>query len=441
MSGTYGSVDLEPTLMIIGLGHRSAPIAIRERFWINEAGTTTALAELAFAEGIEEVVLLAMADRTEFLLWASDASLAANSVLRFLSARYGLKLCEWKHFYRLMDNAALLHFFRVISGLDSMAVSEANIATQVRTAWLRAQAAGTSRSSLDAVLQKGLSVSERIWRETTIGKPAVPVASAAVEAVKHAIPASARKKVVFLGTSATGELVAQALTDHTSCALHVVLNIRELNANVAGTLRGESVPFERRRECLADADIIIGATLFPALALDRTDAEFLVQQRSRPVVVIDLGMPRCVDPGVREVPGILLYDLDDLARVAAPVACRNEGASEPVQQIVEEEAHGFLRFLRDERVAPTVLALRERLDEICRQELECFKDECGPFTKDQEEVLGLAAYRITHRIAGSLARELKDFPGRTEQEQMTAAIRRLFRLNAAELATASVIPQ
>src|SRR5262249_55442486 len=110
---------VEPTLMVVGLNHRTAPVAVRERFWISEDRRYEVLVQLARAEGIEEVVILATCNRTEFLLWASDPTLAANSVLRFLSSEYGLKLCEWKHFYRMLDDEALLHIFRVASSLDS----------------------------------------------------------------------------------------------------------------------------------------------------------------------------------------------------------------------------------------------------------------------------------------------------------------------------------
>ncbi|HYK51383.1 MAG TPA: glutamyl-tRNA reductase, partial [Terriglobales bacterium] len=123
---------MEPTLMVIGLNHRTAPVAVRERFWISESRRIEALLQLAQAEGVEEVVVLGTCNRTEFLLWASDASMAANSVLRFLSAEYSLKLCEWKHFYRLLDEAALLHIFRVASSLDSLVLGEPQIIAQVK---------------------------------------------------------------------------------------------------------------------------------------------------------------------------------------------------------------------------------------------------------------------------------------------------------------------
>ena len=136
--------------MVIGLNHRTAPVAVRERFWISESKRLEALVTLERAEGIEEVIVLATCNRTEFVLWASDASLAANSILRYLSAEFGLKLCEWKHFYRLLDEAALLHIFRVASSLDSLVLGEPQIVSQVKAAWAQAQKANSTGRYLDA---------------------------------------------------------------------------------------------------------------------------------------------------------------------------------------------------------------------------------------------------------------------------------------------------
>jgi len=148
--------------MLIGINFRTAPVAVRERFWISENRRYEALLQLARSEGIEEVMVLATCNRTEFLLWANDATVAANSVLHFLTAEYGLKLCEWQHFYRLLDEAALLHIFRVASSLDSMVLGEPQIIGQVKAAWQQAQKAGTTGRFLDAVMQKALSVSKKV---------------------------------------------------------------------------------------------------------------------------------------------------------------------------------------------------------------------------------------------------------------------------------------
>ncbi len=171
--------------MVVGLNYRTAPVAVRERFWIAEDRRYEALVQLSRAEGIDEVIVMATCNRTEFWLWANDVTLAANSVMRLLGAEYGLKLCEWKHFYRLLDEAALLHIFRVASSLDSMVVGEPQVVSQVKQAWQQAQKLGSTGRFLDAVLQKALTVSKRVRSETAIGNSAVSIPYAAVELARQ----------------------------------------------------------------------------------------------------------------------------------------------------------------------------------------------------------------------------------------------------------------
>jgi glutamyl-tRNA reductase len=423
--------------MVIGLNHRTAPVAVRERFWISESKRLDALVTLERAEGIEEVIVLATCNRTEFVLWASDASLAANSILRYLSAEYGLKLCEWKHFYRLLDEAALLHIFRVASSLDSLVLGEPQIVSQVKAAWAQAQKANSTGRYLDAVLQKALTVSKRVRNETAIGNSAVSVPTAAVELARQALGTLAEKQVLVLGAGKMSELSARYLLSQGAQSVCVINRTYEHAVELATTLGGSAAAFEERWQRMKDADIVISSTSCPHTILSRDEAAMVVRDRgARPLVMVDIAMPRDIDGAVREIPGIFLYDLDDLETVVQHNAGEREAAALEAQKIVEQEACGFRRKLLAERVVPTIVALRSRLDELCRQELESFKEECGPFSKDEAALLADVASRITRRIAGSLARELKELPEKMEQEQMTVAVRRLFHLETPEEALA-----
>ena len=224
--------------MVIGLNHRTAPVAVRERFWISESRRIEALLQLAKAEGVEEVVVLGTCNRTEFLLWASDASMAANSVLRFLSAEYSLKLCEWKHFYRLLDEAALLHIFRVASSLDSLVLGEPQIIAQVKAAWAQAQKASSTGRFLDAVLQKALTVSKRVRNETAIGNSAVSVPTAAVELARQALGTLKDKQVLVLGAGKMSELSARYLMNQGAKSVCVINRTYEHALDLATLLAG-----------------------------------------------------------------------------------------------------------------------------------------------------------------------------------------------------------
>jgi glutamyl-tRNA reductase len=423
--------------MVIGLNYRTAPVEVRERFWISEPRRYEALVHLGQAEGIEEVLVLATCNRTEFVLWANDAALASNSVLRLLSTEYGLKLCEWKHFYRLLDDAALLHIFRVASSLDSMVLGEPQIVSQLKSAWQLAQKVGTSARFIDAVLQKALTVSKRVRNETAIGNWAVSIPYAAVELAKQAFGSLVNKRVMLIGAGKMSELSARYLINSGAKSVSVVNRTYEHAVELAGKLGGTAVAFEDRWQHLVSADIVISSTSCPHTILSREEAQVLSHQRQqKPLVLVDIALPRDIDPTAREVEGILLYDLDDLENVVKHNAGERETAAIEAEKIVSNEAQGFRRKLLAERVVPTIIALRSRLDEICRQELESFKNESGPFPRDMEQMLTSVTSRIMQRIAGSLARELKELPERVEQDQMTAAVQLLFHLETPKTALA-----
>jgi glutamyl-tRNA reductase len=280
--------------MVIGVNYRTAPQAMRKRFWIAENRRNEVLKRLKSAEGIEEVVVLATSCRTEFLMWESEPTLAANSVLQFLGAEHGLKLSEWEHFYRLLDECALAHVFRVMSGLDSPLRGEPEIASEVKAAWNQARSLGAAGLILNKVLEKGQDVSQAVRAAS----------STAVE-----------------------------------------LNCRD-------------------REVDRNSDLRIAAT---------AEAE----------------------------------------------------------RIVAAEALALCDRLKTETVVPTIVALRHRLEEICRQELESFIEDRGPFTREQDQSFHAITAQVIQTIASSLARELKELPEKEEQERMTAAVTRLFHLEIA----------
>jgi glutamyl-tRNA reductase len=436
---------VEPTLMVVGLNYRTAPVAVRERFWISENRRYEALVQLSRAEGIDEVIVLATCNRTEFLMWVNDVTLAANSVMRLLGAEYGLMLCEWKHFYRLLDEAALLHIFRVASSLDSMVVGEPQVVSQVKQAWQQAQKLGTTGRFLDAVMQKALTVSKRVRSETAIGNAAVSIPYAAVELTRQIFGTLENKRVLLLGAGKMSELSARGLLNHGASSVCVINRTMEHATELATKLGGVAIPFEQRWQHMAEADIIISSTSCPHTILSRAEAEIMMRDRqvhvqtNRPLVIVDIAMPRDIDSAVSEVKGIFLYNLDDLENVVDHNAGEREIAAAGARKILQTEAQGFRRRLMAERVVPTIVALRQRLDEICRQELDSFRQECGPFSKDQDEMLNAVMSRMTQRIAGSLARELKELPEKMEQEQMTTALQRLFHLQTPQAALAGTI--
>jgi glutamyl-tRNA reductase len=350
-------------------------------------------------------------------------------VLRFLTQEYQLKLSEWSHFYRLMDDVALTHLFRVTSSLDSMVLGEPEITGQVKDAWAQAQDCGTTGRFLDAVMQKALTVSKRIRTETAIGTSAVSVPYASVELSRQVLGDLSGREVLLIGAGKMSELAAHYLMKAGASQVKVMNRTACRGEELAIKLGATPVSFEDRFRHLKKADIVVSSTSCPHAILSREEAEQIAKERQhRPMVMIDIAVPRDIDPEVREVEGIYLFDMDDLEHVVQRNAVGRQAAAEAAEKIVQAELQGFRRKLMAERVVPTIVALRQRLDELCRQELEVLRKEFGPFTEDQDQALTALTSHITQRIAGSLARELKELPERQEQDVLTAAVGRLFHL-------------
>ena len=423
--------------MVIGLNHRTAPLAMRERFWISENRRYDVLRQLKSAEGIEEVVVLSSCCRTEFLLWAGEPTLAANSLLQFLAADRGLKLTEWEHFYRLLDEVALTHVFRVATGLDCLVLGEPHAVAHVKEAWEQARTVGAAGRFLNAILEKALSLSEQVRADTDIDKLKVSIPSAVLDLARQIFGSLGGRRVLVMGTGEMSEVSAREMVESGAASVVVIDQSPTRAEELAAKLGGTAATLADRWQCMLRADIVISSTGCPHVILTREEAERIALERNRvALVIMDIGMPRDVDPDVRRVDGILLYDLEGLERVAKGNAVGRTDVAALADKIIAEEALAFRARLKAEPVVPTIVALRRRLEEICRQELESYIAERGPFTREQDQSLHAITMQLIRKIASSLARELKELPEKEEQEQMAAAVARLFHLDSPQEAPA-----
>src|SRR5438270_13987202 len=211
---------------------------------------------------------------------------------------------------------------------------------------------------------------------------------------------------------------------------------------LAESLGASAATLAERWQSMLQADIVISATGCPHVVLTREEAERIAVERNRvALVILDIAMPRDVDPEVRRVDGILLYDLEGLERTIRNTAVVDVAAAEKAEKMVEAEAHAFGKKLQSQGGVPTIVALRHSVEELCRQELDSFIEERGPFTREQDQSLHAITAQVIQKIASSLARELKELPEKEEQERMTQAVTRLFHLKSPQPAAAGTISE
>jgi glutamyl-tRNA reductase len=416
---------LEPTLVVVGLNHRTAAVEVRERFWISGCRQAEVLSMLSVAEGIEEVLVFSTCNRTEFVVWG-DPTLAVNSILRLLTAEYDLKLREWNSFYRLLDEQAMAHAFRVSCGLDSTCIGGEQIARQVTLAWQQSRNTGCSGRVMDVVLRKALAVRRQVNKETPLHSYFVSAPHAAAQLAGQIFGSFPTNTVVF-GAGHLGHVTAHALIKHGAPSVSLINRTEDRAAELIRRLGAQAhafqaCAFEQRDKYLAKADLVISATSAPRFILTADDMRRLATERKgRKLVIIDLALPRDVDPAVREFEGVLLYDLEDLERAVEPRVGTRAGEVD-AEKIVHAEVQGFRKQLMAGAAGPELTALRLRLEEICRQELESFRLEQGPFPKDQDRLIAAVSARITSKIAGSLARDLKGLPDTRAPRRMIAGL-------------------
>jgi glutamyl-tRNA reductase len=416
---------VEPTLVVIGISIRSAKLAMRERFLLSPAQKSEALATLVRSDGIDEVIVLSNCNRTEFIVWTQNASEAANSVLRFLTRSSNLKLIEWSNFYRLVGDAAVAHVLRVTAGTDSSVFGEPEATNSVLAAWQQAQRTSTTGRFLDALMAKAFSVAGRVHLELGSTANMVTIAQAAVAACRETLGDLQQRRILILGA---GQMALAAVREFQAAEageITVVNRSWEHAQQIAKQCKVKAAHAESLWEQVLRVDAVVSATSQRVL-MTREELELVLHERKdNRIVLVDVSVPRTIDPNVRTLDGVTAFDLDDLCRAVDQREDRRK-IMPVAERIIAEEAAGFRNKLLAESILPTISAVREMLELICQQEMDQLKEQFGPFTEDQEVALQALSSHITQRISATLARQLKEMPGRPE---LTSAIQQLFQLD------------
>jgi len=342
-------------LSLVGISHRHAPIEVRERVALSASDSSSLARELA-ADG-RECVCLSTCNRTELYAVGDDAERRSLDALRALGGDEVAALC-----YRLDDQAAALHLFRVAAGLDSLVPGEGEILGQVRAAY----EAGATGSLLNRLFHDALHAGKRARAQTTIAESPASVSSAAAALAQQVFGDLAGRRVVIVGAGKVGELTARSLSAR-GAEVHAVVNRSEERGDeLARTYGAAAVPLDRLADELVEADVAVACTSAPGFVVRRDDVR---ERRGRPLFLIDLAVPRDVDPALNDVDGCYLYDIDDLEAVVEASLTGRRREAERAEAIVAEEAERFRAWQASLDVVPTIASLRARAEEIRSAEL------------------------------------------------------------------------
>ena len=358
-------------LLALGISHKTAPVALRERLAFTETEAVEFARTATATEEVREAVVISTCNRTEVYLVVGDPVQAEGEVLNLLARRAGIRPTELAEaIYSPRNCDVARHLYRVTAGLESMIVGEAEIQGQIRRAHEAAIEAGCTGPLSNRLFAAALTTGKRVRSETAIGASRVSVPSVAVDLALSVLGELERRHVVILGAGETSELTARALAEQGAGTIFVANRHADRALSLAQRFGGSVVGLDKLPEQLEQADIVLSSTSSPHPIVGREELELVMAERGgRPLLLIDIAVPRDIDSSCGELEGVTLYDIDDLqAVVARNLNTRAEEAPRALE-IVEEEIHRFARWLGQLDALPTVSALREHGNLIVEQVL------------------------------------------------------------------------
>jgi glutamyl-tRNA reductase len=419
------------TLLAIGVSHKTAPLALRERLALPEGRSASVLRESVRHPEIHEAVAISTCNRTEMYFVTGNPVEAESAALASMARHAGIPPTELvSAIYSLRDDDAVRHLFEVAAGLDSMIVGEAEVQGQVKRAYEIALVEGVTGPISNRLFRDALATGKRARTETGISRLHVSVSSVAVELARATLGELEQRGVLVIGAGENGELAARAFHGRGVQAVLVANRRYDRAIGLAARFGGAAVRFEDMLPKLIDTDIVVSSTGSPHQIVGREELAVVMEQREgRPLLVIDIAVPRDIDPSVRDIPGVTLYDMDDLQREIARNLGSRESEARRARTIVQEEVERFAAWRASLDVVPTISALRERGDQIVEDVLLENSARWTSLSDADRERVEMLARAVVSRLLHEPTLKLKGASVDGESYVYVQALRELFGLD------------
>ncbi|MSR23133.1 MAG: glutamyl-tRNA reductase [Gemmatimonadetes bacterium] len=391
-------------LAVVGVSHETAPVDIREKVAFGSAEAGDALLALRKEAGVDEAVILSTCNRTEVYLFPVREERPIRAVERLLAGKAGpTPRPLGSYVFQEWGEGAVRHLFHVSAGLDSMVTGEAEIQGQVKEAYQRASTLPVfppmAGPVLNRLFQMALAVGGRIRSETPIGEGTASVASVAVELARKIFGSLKGKRVLILGAGIAGELIAEALTREGVEGVVVATRTYDRAVNLARKHRGHAIPFEKIHEALPSVDIVLSSTAAPYPVLTRSIVRDSFQEpRRHPLLIIDIAVPRDVDPAVGDEPEVFLYNVDDLRKIVDEHVRTREGALPEAQRIIAAHSEEFRSWYASLEVVPVIQDMRKQAKAFREAELERLFRGLAHVSPEDRERIEAFARRLQNKL-------------------------------------------
>ena len=421
-------------LFLLGVSHKTAPVELRERLDFTSRDLGAAVEALAARPAAAESVVLSTCNRSEVYVAAPDVSRAHDELVSFLSDFHQVPAQVFvPHVFALEDVDAVRHLFRVAAGLDSLVVGEPQILGQVKEAYATASERHASGPLLNKLFHTSFGVGKRVRTETGVGEGAVSVSYAAVQLARKIFGKLAGRRVLVIGAGEMGKLTAQHLRAHGVGEIVITSRTHARAAELAAAIDGIAAPWTELMNVLAPADIVITATGSQTPVLGRAQIESVMGRRRRdPLFIIDIAIPRDVDPAAGEIEHVFLYNVDDLQTIVRENLSRRSSEIDRAEAIVNEEVGRFMAWHRSRGAIPTVVALRQRFETIRRTELDRLDGKLAGLPPEARARVDEVTRLIMEKLLLEPTEQLKALPDKETQAVYAEAVNRLFGLRAEE---------
>lgn len=416
------------SIVVIGLNHHTGPLALLERVAIPADDVPKAIAGLVRRPSIREAAILSTCNRTEVYVVAERFHGAYGDIRDFFCELGDLDAVELQpHLYSQHDQGAVSHLFEVAAGLDSALIGETEILGQVRSAWEVAQREGGARSTLNLLFRHAVETGKRARSETSISRGTASLSHAAVEMAADHLGSLDGKRVLVVGAGEMGEGIARALASSGHCEVTVTSRTNERAANLARRIGATVLPYERMALALADTDVLLTCTGAP---LPLIDADLLrdVRRTTKPLLIVDISVPRDVATDVAAVRGVTLLNLEDLREWAARAIDMRSAVASEVYSIVAEEVERYEFESTARQAAPLVAQLRDRAEAVRQEETRRLAKRLADLTPEQQAQVDALTKSIVSKLLHRASVRLKHDAGTPQGERNAAAVRDLFDL-------------
>ncbi|MBI2864504.1 MAG: glutamyl-tRNA reductase [Chloroflexi bacterium] len=417
------------SLVLLGANHKVAPIEIRDKLAVSKSRLPEALERLISCPEIREAYVLSTCNRTEFYL-VGEAEVAGKRVREFLTTVQGITTGQLDScLYQKMDDDCVMHLFSVAAGIDSMVLGEVQILGQIRESFATASELGTIRTLLDNLLRRALESGKRARNETEISANAASISYAAVELAKRIFGDINRSVAMVVGAGEMGELVARTLVDNGVKSTVFTNRTLAKSQELATQFAGMAVPFDQISAELRHVDIVISSTDAPHYVITRSMAqEALHARRGRPLFIIDLAVPRDVEPSVDGLANVYVYNVDDLQAVVNANLKAREKEIAKVKEIIAQEVFKFSTWRASLDVAPTIAALRQQAEEIRLAELAKIQAKLGRLSEADQNAVNALTLAIINKMLHRPMTNLRVAARNGRGRDYVQAVQELFEL-------------